>query len=254
VAGTVTGTVRIQSDAVTVADVIVPLSGTGMLVQGPGILVVPRALDFGEIELGQNLVLSVEVRNAGTEVLDLTEIGLEAAPGLGFTLSGVPVLPTSLDPGDSFSVDVGYAPPVVGLVTSRLRIVSNAVNGAEVAVPVVGIGRVLEAQIEVLSVALDFRAVELGENLTLSVEIRNVGDADLEWRLVDIAAEIDTEFILGDIPGPVAPGEVAFIDVTYQPTGLGPAIGALQLQSNAVNTPQVSVTLSGTGVGVSQSN
>jgi hypothetical protein len=105
-----------------------------------------------------------------------------------------------------------------------------------------------------LPAALAFGEVELGQDLTLSVEIRNVGDADLELSSVTIAAGIDPEFILGDIPEPVAPGDIAFIDVTYQPTELGPAIGSLQLQSNAVNTPNVSVTLNGTGVGVPQSN
>jgi hypothetical protein len=225
-----------------------------MPIPGPGILVLPAALDFGAVALGQNLTLSVEVRNAGTAVLDLTGVVLEAPPGLGLTLSGVPALPTSLQPGTLFSIDVSYAPTAVGPVNSQLRIASNAVNGAQVLVPVSGIGRVPEAQIEVLPAALDFSAVALGQNLTLSVEIRNVGDADLELSSVTIAAGIDPEFILGDIPEPVAPGDIAFIDVTYQPTELGPAIGSLQLQSNAVNTPNVSVTLNGTGVGVPQSN
>jgi hypothetical protein len=101
---------------------------------------------------------------------------------------------------------------------------------------------------------LDFGAVALGQNVTLSVEIRNVGDADLELISVGIAAGIDTEFILGDIPEPVAPGDIALIDVTYQPTELGSVMGSLQLQSNAVNTPNVSVSLNGTGIPEPETN
>jgi hypothetical protein len=102
---------------------------------------------------------------------------------------------------------------------------------------------------------LDFGAVELGQELTLRVEIRNVGDADLELISVTLPAGIDTEFILGDIPERVAPGGIAVIEVTYQPTALGPVVGgSLQLQSNAVNTSNVSVSLSGTGVPDSEAN
>jgi hypothetical protein len=71
---------------------------------------------------------------------------------------------------------------------------------------------------------------------------------------VGIAAGIDTEFILGDIPEPVAPGDIALIDVTYQPTELGSVVGSLQLQSNAVNTPNVSVSLNGTGIPEPETN
>ena len=253
--GPATSQLRIVSNAANAAAITVPISGTGTPIPGPGILVLPAALDFGAVALGQNLTLSVEVRSAGTEVLDLTGVVLEAPPGLGLTLSGVPALPTSLQPGALFSVDVSYAPTAVGPVDSQLQIASNAVNGAQVLVPVSGIGRMPEAQIEVLPAALDFGEVELGQDLTLSVEIRNVGDADLELNSVTIAAGIDTEFILGDIPERVAPGDIAVIAVTYQPTALGPVVGgSLQLQSNAVNAPNVSISLSGTGIPESETN
>jgi hypothetical protein len=245
---------RIVSNAANAAAITVPLSGTGRPIPGPGILVLPGALDFGAVALGQNVTLRVEVRSAGTDVLDLTGVVLEAAPGSGLTLSGVPALPTPLQPGALFSMDVSYAPTAVGPVNSPLRIASNAVNGVQIMVPVSGIGRVPAAQIEVLPGALDFGAVALGQNVTLSVEIRNVGDADLELISVGIAAGIDTEFILGDIPEPVAPGDIALIDVTYQPTELGSVVGSLQLQSNAVNTPNVSVSLNGTGIPEPETN
>ncbi|HEY7710282.1 MAG TPA: choice-of-anchor D domain-containing protein, partial [Candidatus Entotheonella sp.] len=254
-AGPANSQLRIASNAANAAAITIPISGTGTPIPGPGILVLPAALDLGAVVLGQSLTLSVEVRSAGTEVLNLTEVVLEVPPGLGLTLSGVPALPTSLQPGALFSMDVSYAPTAVGPVDSQLRIASNAVNGAQVLVPVSGIGRMPEAQIEVLPTALDFGEVELGQDLTLSVEIRNVGDADLELISVTLPAGIDTEFILGDIPERVAPGGIAVIEVTYQPTALGPVVGgSLQLQSNAVNTPNVSVSLSGTGVPDSEAN
>jgi hypothetical protein len=254
-AGPANSQLRIASNAANAAAITVPISGTGTPIPGPGILVLPAALDLGAVVLGQSLTLSVEVRSAGTEVLNLTEVVLEVPPGLGLTLSGVPALPTSLQPGALFSMDVSYAPTAVGPVDSQLRIASNAVNGAQVLVPVSGIGRMPEAQIEVLPTALDFGEVALGQDLTLSVEIRNVGDADLELISVTLPAGIDTEFILGDIPERVAPGGIAVIEVTYQPTALGPVVGgSLQLQSNAVNTSNVSVSLSGTGVPDSEAN
>lgn len=71
---------------------------------------------------------------------------------------------------------------------------------------------------------------------------------------VAIAAGINTEFTLGYIPGPVALGDIALIDITYQPTALAPVVEPLQLQTNTVNTPNVSVSLSGTGIPASGNN
>jgi hypothetical protein len=146
--------------------------------------------------------MTMQVSNIGTGILDLTGVVLEAAPGLGFTLGGIPALPASLEPGASFSIDVVYAPIAAGPANSQVRIVSNAINAAALTVPISGTGMPIPGPgILVLPAALDFGAVALGQNLTLSVEIRNVGDADLELTSVTIAAGIGTEFILGDIPG-----------------------------------------------------
>jgi uncharacterized membrane protein len=152
-------------------------------------------------------------------------------------------------------MEVSYTPTAAGTVTGTVRIQSDAVNVAEVIIPLQGTGTVVsEPQIAVTPASVAFGEVELGQNLTMRVEIRNEGDADLELISVTIAAGIDTEFMLGDIPERVAPGDIAVIEVTYQPTELGPVVGSLQLQSNAVNTPNVSVSLSGTGIPDSETN
>ncbi|MDH3604313.1 MAG: choice-of-anchor D domain-containing protein, partial [Candidatus Tectomicrobia bacterium] len=89
-AGTVTGIVHIQSDAVNATEVIVPLQGTEMALPEPQVAVTPGAVAFGVLVLGQTQTITMQVSNTGTDVLDLTEVKLEAAPALGFTLSGVP--------------------------------------------------------------------------------------------------------------------------------------------------------------------
>lgn len=253
--GTVTGTVQLLSNAVNTPEAVVPLQGIGVSVPVPQISVQPVALSFGEVPVGSSETLPLTVRNIGSAPLNIAALTLEAEASSGFALTNAPVGAVVVLPGELFGMEVTFTPTAEGTVTGTVRIQSDAMNGAEVIVPLQGTGTVVsEPQIAVMPASVAFGEVELGQNLTMSVEIRNEGDADLELISVTIAAGIDTEFRLGDIPERVAPGDIAVIEVTYQPTALGPVVGSLQLQSNAVNTPNVSVSLSGTGVPDSETN
>jgi len=254
-AGTVTGTVQLLSNAVNTPEVVVPLQGIGVSVPMPQISVQPAALSFGEVPVGSLAALTLTVQNIGSAPLNIAALTLEAEASSGFALTNAPVRAGAVLPGELFSMEVSYTPTAAGTVTGTVRIQSDAVNVAEVIIPLQGTGTVVsEPQIAVTPASVAFGEVELGQNLTMRVEIRNEGDADLELISVTIAAGIDTEFMLGDIPERVAPGDIAVIEVTYQPTELGPVVGSLQLQSNAVNTPNVSVSLSGTGIPDSETN
>jgi uncharacterized membrane protein len=254
-AGTVTGTVQLLSNAVNTPEVMVPLQGIGVSVSVPQISVQPVALSFGEVPVGSSVALPLTVQNIGSAPLNIAALTLEAEASSGFALTNAPVGAVAVLPGELFNMEVSYTPTAAGTVTGTVRIQSDAMNVAEVIVPLQGTGTVVpEPQIAVTPASVDFGEVALGQDLTLSVEIRNEGDADLELISVTIAAGIDTEFRLGDIPERIAPGDIAVIEVTYQPTELGPVVGSLQLQSNAVNTPNVSVSLSGTGVPEPETN
>jgi hypothetical protein len=77
--------------------------------------------------------------------------------------------------------------------------------------------------------------------------VSNVGTADLM-----ISASLSPgAFSLSQVetsPMVIEPGHSAQIDVTYQPTAVGSDTETLVLQSNDPDTPQVSVSLDGTGI------
>jgi hypothetical protein len=103
------------------------------------------------------------------------------------------------------------------------------------------------AQIDVLPPALAFGDVEVGANLIQTVTIRNLGTADLTVSELVVTG---ADFVLGnapDLPVVIVPNASVPVGVMYQPTVPGASAGSLTIRSNVLDTPLLTVDLSGTG-------
>lgn len=96
------------------------------------------------------------------------------------------------------------------------------------------------AEIFVSPTLLDFGLVEAGMEKSLTANISNVGQGDLEITRLnvdgsqDFRAEIDGETVGGDLDAPlvIAPDETITLTVIYAPEILGPDQGELEIFSN----------------------
>jgi hypothetical protein len=99
------------------------------------LVVEPEALDFGVLAEGEVETLSLELENAGDQVLTLTSI---ATLG-GSEFFGTNMSQTVLAPGETKSVWVTFYGMAIGQHTETLRLMSNAISGTAHDVSMVGV-------------------------------------------------------------------------------------------------------------------
>jgi len=165
------------------------------------------------------------------------------------TLGAAPGLPALLTPKATVTIEVRYRPSTAGLVTGTLRVDSNASNTPQGPVALKGTGvTTAESQLTITPSLVDFGNVLVGQTQTSQVAVTNSGTADL--MLTGLTVDGDAALTLGAAPGLPAlltPKATVTIEVRYRPSTTGLVTGALRVDSNASNTPQVTIPLSGTG-------
>jgi outer membrane protein assembly factor BamB len=94
---------------------------------------------------------------------------------------------------------------------------------------------------------LDFGAVALGRSVTKSVELSNSGRGSLQVEALDVLGANGARFTL-DTTAPFELVDPVRVTVTYTPTRAGLDVGQLIVRSNAQNTGNLQIALSGVGV------
>jgi hypothetical protein len=138
---TVTGTLRITSDAANTREAKVALSGKGVAAPVSQINVTPSLLDFGEIAVRQDRALEVIIRNTGTADLILSKLMVAGGASAVFTVQAAPTLPVTIAPGATVTVQIRFCPSTAGTVTGTLQVTSNASNTPQVTISLNGTGR-----------------------------------------------------------------------------------------------------------------
>ncbi|MDH3601313.1 MAG: Ig-like domain-containing protein, partial [Candidatus Tectomicrobia bacterium] len=105
----------------------------------PEIQVSPSSLVFGDVEVGSDRILTVTLTNTGEADLIVDTLQVDNLAGSPFTWSGSFTLPVMISRRSSEVVDVVYT-PAEGPVVGTLWVHSNAVNGAELPIPLSGTG------------------------------------------------------------------------------------------------------------------
>jgi hypothetical protein len=99
--------------------------------------------------------------------------------------------------------------------------------------------------IEVLPLALDFGPVPTGLEVSLPVQVRNLGKGTLELRPPRVdSADFGISPATVSIPG----GERIDVDLTFKPTTEGLLTGVVRLFNNSSNDADVAIAVSGVGI------
>ena len=236
--GSVTGSLAITSNASNSA-LNVPLSGTGIT---PGQLTAaPASLSFGSIATSSNASLTETLSNSGGSALTISQI---ISAGTGFAFSGI-TPPLTLNPAQSVTFPVSFAPQSVGSATGSLAITSNASNPA-VSVALTGTGTgTVAGQLAVAPSSINFGSITMGttqnQTGTLSATSGPV--------IVSSLGVSGSQFLVSGIAFPVTipAGSSVPFQVAFTPTVAGTSTANITLTSNASNSPSVeSLTGSGT--------
>ncbi|MDN5354610.1 MAG: hypothetical protein PWQ09_1366 [Candidatus Cloacimonadota bacterium] len=116
------------------ANLAVDLIGIGVIAGEPDIQVDVEALDFGQIEVGQDSLKTVLLKNNGELSLEISEIILESE-----VFSYTPQI-TTIEPGSSQQLTVTFAPLAAEIYESNLQIISNDPDQSEIEISLTGEG------------------------------------------------------------------------------------------------------------------
>jgi hypothetical protein len=123
-AGSAHGTVSIVSNASS-SPAAITLSGTGITYQ---LTVSPSNLSFGDVRLGQDVVLPVLLQNTGSASVTISAV---TVTGSGFKVSA-PAPPFTVAPGADSNLSATFTPTASAAYNGVLTVVSNAMDSPSV--------------------------------------------------------------------------------------------------------------------------
>ncbi len=208
--------------------------------------------DISDIDLG-----SVLIGNSSTEIITISNTGSSTLQVSSLTTSDqvFMVSPPSftLAPEASRLVTVSFTPTNQGTKNAELIIVSNSSDDDDI-IHLTGYGMEANAEIYASTSSLDFSTVNVGDSSEISFTIYNQGTGLL--RITNVYSDHPDFLSLSnpnqDRPINVQPGANKDITVRYSPSGNNIDSAILTISSNAANTDELNIQMSGSGVYVPQ--
>jgi Abnormal spindle-like microcephaly-assoc'd, ASPM-SPD-2-Hydin/von Willebrand factor type A domain len=204
----------------------------------PKVTVTPAAVTFGAVKVGTTKVLSLVIKNTGTQTLQVTGL---ASSNARYTFN--PAGPFTLAANATATVQVAFAPNAESVFNASLTFQTNDPLNPNVSVSLTGQGALPHIQVSSGTLSMGNVAVCLSGSNNLTVT--NTGG----WPLtVSSLVTSGPPFAVSPASAVVAPGSSATVTIKFTPTTTGPASGTLTITSDDPNQPVKSVALSGTGL------
>ncbi len=200
----------------------------------------PAEVDFGDVALGLQHRVQLELRNTGDVPLSIST-ALDDTLGAEFTLEGVP---DQLSSGARTTIMLAFAPTSPGVREGNLTFTTDSPSKPTVVVHVKGRG--VPPALVADPAVLDFGRVIIGKTATQAVTLTN--SADFQIEVVRAQLEASGEFTI-ELPRTfLDPGERLDLVVTYTPGDIGVDEGRIVVIDNSPRAEALGVRLRGEGV------
>jgi len=214
------GTLHFSSNASN-SNLRLGVAGAG--VSSEAVTASPSIVSFGPVAMGTSTTVPVVLENDRSWKVALLRI--ETTGSSEFSFSG-PTFPLSLDPGQSVTLNVTFAPKSAGMTGGSLFVY----GGTMAAIPLTGTGTT-SGQLTVAPVPLNFGDVPVGTTQTLPITMSAVGAS----VTVSSAGSSSSQFVLNgaSFPLTIVAGQRVSFNVAFTPKSSGTVSGSLSFTSNA---------------------
>jgi hypothetical protein len=215
------GMIAIESSELTS---VVSLYGQAAAPPVSSLLVAPRSIDFGGVEIGSSGARELTIESAG-----YVEVHLQGAleldpPDAPFSLIRSLEAGATLNGFDSHTLEIVYRPESAGMHTAVLRIRSDAADNPAVEVALRGRGEASPSpDADPRPTSLWFGHVPRDRDARRTILVFNGGTAPLSVTSVELTPDAGGRFTLDEIidPAPFGPGESRPIRIRYSdPSGI----------------------------------
>ena len=233
-AGSASGSISITSNAPG-SPLAIALSGTGTQ---PQITVTPSSVNFGSVVVGTRNSQAMTLKNTGTASLTITQVSVT---GAGFSQTGLSA--QTVAAGASVAFNAVFAPAVAGSASGTISITSNA-PGSPLAIALSGTGVAATYVVTANPTSLSFGSVNVGSSNSLSVTLKNAGNANITISSVVLSgAGFSANGVVAGTT--LTPSQSTTLNVVFAPAAAGSASGTVTVNSNASSPATVSVSGSG---------
>lgn len=203
------------------------------------IVLIPSAIDFSSVVLGQKNSQTVKLTNGDTKRVQVTDISIA---GSGLSVTGVTV-PLFLDPQGSEAFNIDFAPKSAGPVTGTLTIESSI---AAQTFNVKGTGTKAQSKLQTEPASIDFGKLGVNKTTSQKVTISNTGNSRVSITKVALNG---TGFKVSELPSQFAlePQQSTSFQVSFHPQAKGVVKGSLSFTSQDLTVP-VALSLTGDAV------
>ena len=201
----------------------------------------PTAANFGAVNVGSSKTIQVTITNTGSTNVLLKKENLS---GDMYTASGI-TPPVSIAPGAHVVMSITFQPTKAGPASGNVLLTGGFVAIAMANYSLTGTGVATTAPLQANPASVDFGNVLVGTTISQSVQLKNPGTGSATISSVSASgAGFSTSSTL---PVTLAAGSTKNITITFRPTAIGAASGAITLKSSS-GAPELTLNVSGTGL------
>lgn len=203
------------------------------------------SLVFDDTQVGQTSEMDWTITNIGDATLKVSSITVPE----GFSTDFSSWSSKSLEPNDSHTFKVTFAPTEAKTYSGNLVFKSNAVNAQEAKFSVGGKGiPAREAKISMSPNTIQFSNTVVGQTAEQTVTITNKGNAPLEFTSITSSnSAFSTDFSKWSSKS-LAAGSSCNLKVYFKPSASRSYSTSISIKTNAANAPDAALPVSGTGI------
>ena len=213
------------------------ISGAGIQATSKVLTASPSSLSFGMQTVGNRTHKNFTVTNTGTKAVTL--YSMEATDGFIVDQTWAEGNSLGLAAGASKTFSAYFAPTQTKAYNGQIVIKSNASNG-DLVIPLSGTGAEAQGYIEITSgQTLDFGNVNIGTSGSLSVRIKNSGEASMRILRIDCPDGFSANCNVSS----VSAGSNTTVNVFFTPTLAKSYSGTVVIHTDAENeTAEIDVS------------
>jgi hypothetical protein len=202
------------------------------------ISVIPSAIDFKAVVVGQKNSQTVKITNSSSSSINLQSLHIS---GSGFSLSSAKA-PVLLAPGSQLSLSVDFAPPSAADHSGSL-VISAAELKTPVTVPLSGAGEKATPALAISPTSVNFGTRAVKTSTAQSVVLTNTGNLSLSISSINLAS---SAFSISGVSKGVSlsPNQKLEFQVWFHPTVAGNASTTITFDSS-VALPSLKLAVSG---------
>jgi hypothetical protein len=201
------------------------------------------SLSFGSVTVNTTTAQTLTLTSTGNAPVT---VSYAALTGTGFTIVGGN-LPATLNPTQSMTLQVQFAPTATGSASGQLTISSNSSTGSTAAVALSGTGTAApNPQLSLSSKSLSFGNVTVNTTATQSLTLTSTGTSAVTVNSATITGTGFT-IVAQSLPATLNPNQALTLQVQFAPSATGTAGGQITINSNSTTGGTTVVTLGGTG-------